>query len=169
MTKKISFLNIDSKAKINIFLIIIIILIYKTNSQQNFKAVYIGNNYYYLIFTDSINYYKIGNNKIIYTLKSNQKIQSEGDLNCIDFGEFITDLTKDNILIIKNYAYYVFNGEISDNEKLSELGNYPSELVALNCDNLACYFIVGIINQKKIYLYLYKNLLQFHLPVPTMH
>ena len=157
MTKIISFSNIDSKAKINIFLIIIMILIYKINSQQYFKALYIGKNYYYLIFKDSINYYKIGSNKLIHSLASNQKIQSEGDLNCIDFGEFVTDLTKDNILIIKNYAYYVLDGEYSNNEKLSELGNYPSELVALNCDNLACYFIVGIINQKKIYLYLYKK------------
>ena len=158
MSNKSPPLKRESKAKRNTFLILMIILIYKTNSQQYFKAIYIGNNYYYLIFTGGFNYYKIGSNKSLYSFSSDQKIQSQGELNMINFGKFVTDLTKDNILIVKNYAYYVLDGDYTENEKLNNIGDYPSELVALKCDTITCFFIVGIINnQKQIYLYLNKK------------
>ena len=91
-----------------IFIIIFCVLkSIKNNSIQNFKAIYISNNYYWVIKSDSIVYYNEANNisNSIYTFDDSQKITTIDEFEMISFGEFKNNLDIANLLIVKNYVY----------------------------------------------------------------
>ena len=146
----------------NLFFFIIIFIIYKINSEEivapYLKAIYIGNGFYYLIFPDQINYYKPDvKNVEVHSLNSGNKIQSKEELKMINYGQFNDDNYK-NIIIFKDYLYYVLDNDYSSNEQLNNMNAYPSEIITLSCSSNTCYYILGIINNAKVLnLYLYKR------------
>ena len=147
--------------KINLFFLIIIFNFYKINSADvvpYLKVIYIGNNFYYLIYPEQINYYKPDvTNILVHSLNGGQKIQSEEELKMVNFGDF-KDNNNKNILIIKKYLHYVFEDDYSSNEQNTNINGYSSEIITLMCNTLNCFYILGIINNaKELYLYLYKK------------
>ena len=146
----------------NLFFFIIIFIIYKINSEEiiapYLKAIYIGNGFYYLIFPDQINYYKPDvKNVVVHSLSNGNKIQSKEELKMINYGQFNDDNYK-NIIIFKDYLYYVLDNDYSSNEQLNNINAYPSEIITLSCNSNTCYFILGIRNNvKELNLYLFKR------------
>ena len=71
-----------------ILIIFFILKFIKNDSIQNFKVIYISNNYYWVIKSDSIIYYNEANNILnsIYTLNGDQKITTVEESEMISFG-----------------------------------------------------------------------------------
>ena len=95
-----------------ILIIFFILKFIKNDSIQNFKVIYISNNYYWVIKSDSIIYYNEANNisNSIYTLNGDQKITTVEESEMISFGEFKDNPDIGNLLIVKNYVYAILNG-----------------------------------------------------------
>ena len=134
-----------------IFIIIFCVLkSIKNNSIQNFKAIYISTNYYWIIKSDSIVYYNEANNisNSIYTFDDSQKITTIDEFEMISFGEFKNNSDIANLLIVKNYVYAILNGNYFCNQKLTEIIGY-SEIYPYECISISCYYIIGFINTNK--------------------
>ena len=150
-----------SNERRNLFFLIIIFFTCKIKSEDvipYLKALYIGNNYYYLIFPDQINYYKPDvTNVLLHSLNNGNKFQSKEELKMTNYGQF-NDNNSKNIIIFKDYLYYALENEYSSNEQINNINGYISEIITLNCNSNTCYYILGIINnEKKLNLFLYKR------------
>ena len=146
---------------------IIIIFLFctlKIQSIKNVKLIYLGEDNYYIISSNKINFYKNkdNNNKmpILYSFNSNQKIRNEEEFNSIFFGKFNCIISVRNILIIKNYVYYLLNDEYFCNEQLNQIKGNMIELIPFDCIGIYCYyFVVFINNNKEINIYLFKKII----------
>ena len=162
MIKNFGFFSTSiSLKKIHIFFILSLIFFIckiKSDVVPYLKSIYIGNNHYYLVFPNQINYFEPDvTNVLVTSFKNNQKLQSTNELKFINFGDFKVD-NNNNILVFKNYLYSILNEDYASNDQCSNIDGYPPEIITLSCSGNTCYFILGIINSSKIlYLYLYKR------------
>ena len=93
----------------NLYFLLLIFFICKINSADEvpyLKAIYLGNNHYYLVYPTQLNYFEPDVTNVLVTkfTTSNQKIQSVDEIKFINFGDF-KDNNNNNILIVKNYLY----------------------------------------------------------------
>ena len=146
---------------LNLEIIIIFLLfrLIKNSSIQNFKAIYLSNNFYYIIKSDSISYFNSTNDdsNSIYIFNDSQKITTIEESEMISFGVFKNDSESINLLVVKNYVYAIIKENLYCNKKLTEITGY-SEVYPYQCTAYICFYVIGIINSSKnLYLYLYKN------------
>ena len=128
------------------------------NSIYNFKAIYLSNDYYYIITADSIGYYNITSNisNSMYKFNESERITTIEESEMISFGVFKNNSVA-NLFIVKSYVYAVLNELYYCNKQLTEIIGY-SEIYPYECTLYTCFYVIGIINSsKKLYLYLYKN------------
>ena len=155
-------LQIKGNLIFNLILLLLLCII-KIKSIQNLKLIYLGEDNYYIISSEKIYFYKnIGNNNkmpILFTFPSDQKIQLEEEFDTIFFGEFDCQIKIRNILIIKNYVYYVLKDEYYCYEQLKKIEGIISEFIPFRCVLLYCYYIVGFISSnQKLNIYIFKKL-----------
>ena len=129
-------------------------------SIYNFKTLYLSNDYYYIVTYNEIIYYNnaTGERRNIYTLEGDGMITSEEESEMISYGIFYNASDIANLIIIKKYIYAIIRGGYACHESLNEIDGYPSELYPYKCQDLKCYYFVGIINSNnQLCLYLYKT------------
>ena len=147
--------------EIFMILYIFILQLVRIKSFQNFKAIYISNNNYWIIKQNSINYYSNNQLNVIKIFDDNQRITTIEELDIASFGTFKeeSDSGIANLVIIKNYVYAIFNGQFLCDYLLNEITNVLStDIIPYKCSYNSCFYIVGIIqNNKNLCLYLYKN------------
>ena len=160
----IPFSLIFNSSKINIKLIIIIFIssFASIKSLENFKAIYLSGNYYYMITSQKITYYLLddngGTNSLIVGLVNDEIISTSQEVEMITFGKFRDNDGVANLLIVKHYVYAILNNNYFCHVKLNEIVGFPPEVTAIKCMNNFCYYVVGIINyNKELKLFLYKN------------
>ena len=109
-----------SLKKITIFFILLIIFFIckiKSDVVPYLKSIYIGNNHYYLVFPNQINYFEPDvRNVQVTAFKNNQKLQSTDELKYINFGDFKVS-NNYNILVFKNYLYSILNDDYASNDQ----------------------------------------------------
>ena len=156
--------NIFKFSKINMKLIIFIFFCNFINikSIENFKALYLSGNYYYMITSEQITYYEYNNNGGIISLSvdliGDQIIATTQESEMISLGKFRYETSTANLLIVKHYVYAILNSQFFCYAKLNEIVGFPSQVIAIKCQEGYCYYVVGIINSnKELKLFLYKN------------
>ena len=136
------------------------------NSIQNFKAIYISNDEYYIITAKTIDhfrYYKENNNFInnsVYSFNTEQEIKTIEESEMISFGQFRDSGNVANLIVVKHFVYALLNNFCVCNAPLTEIEGFKSEIYCIMCESQfnICFYIVGIINSSKQFcLYLYKN------------
>ena len=145
-------------------LIIIILTILKSHSLSNFKAIYLSDNYYFIITATNIYYYSTATNQNIYTVtfNDNQKINNQKESEMVTFGVFRGQNDIANLLIVKHYVYAMMNGNSVCTGELNPIIGYPSEVYPFTCiqynSNKNCYYVVGFENSSKVLtLILFEN------------
>ena len=155
--------NLTIKCPLISKLILIILFVAKIQSFDDLKRIYIGNDNYYIISEKEINFYqnKDNSNKMIlmYTFQSSEKITSVDELENVAYGKFKCDLQVRNLIMVKNYIYYVLNEKYYCNEKLDNLNGKGLQLIPFECGLVYnYYYIVFIDNDKKLNLHYYKKM-----------
>ena len=156
---------IKKVARIEIIFLIFIIGILKVESIPNFKSIYLGNNFYYIITSESVTYYQniegtSNRGTIIYNFTDEQKITNEEGTQFISFSIYKDSPLIPHILVVKNYLYAIQETTYFCNLKLiDEIKGYPPKVYAYKClDDNYCYNIFAFLNSgKEIKLFLYKN------------
>ena len=144
--------------------IIFILLILKSQSIPNFKAIYLSGNNYIIINETNIFYYSTEEGKIHdYAFTDEQKINTENEAEMITFGKFLYEDDVANCLIVKQYLYAIYQNVVFCHVELEQIRGYPSEIYPFKCFYTgisSCYYVVGFENSSKILtLILYENAL----------
>ena len=154
-------INYEKKLfKYIIIFIIFNLLILKIQTIQNFRAIYISGNYYFIVNETNIFYYSTEEGKINdYVFNDDQKINTKNEAEMISFGIFRYNSDVANCLIVKHYFYAIYENNVLCNDELSQIRGYTSEIYPFKCfDNGCCYYVVGFVNSSKILsLILYEN------------
>ena len=154
-----SLFNLRNIILIKRILFLFFINIITIHSLNNFKAIYLSSDYYYVITTNTLSYYNNGNsnNAVKYTFTGEQIITSAAESEMISFDRFTDRSDVANLVIVKHYVYAILNNNYFCNNPLNEIRGYPSEVYAISCPSY-CYFVVGIVNSSnQLHLYLYRN------------
>ena len=128
----------------------------------NFTSIYLSNNLYFIITPEKITYYLNNDTNIIitksliYNFTEEQKITTSPEEEMISLSSVYTENIV-YLLAIKNFVYAINNGttyfctvNLDDEIK----GLYP-EVYGIKCLENICYFVIGIVNNKQIKLFLY--------------
>ena len=155
--------NLRKKCSLISRLILIILFVAKIQSIDDLKRIYIGNDNYYIIDEKEINFYQnkgTTNNMILmYTFSNAQKIKDVTELENIGYGKFNCNPEVRNLILVKNYIYYVLDDDYYCNEELSKINGKALQLIAFECVGLfSYYYIVFIDNNKNLNLHYYKKL-----------
>ena len=158
-------LIIKKVVKIEIIFLIFIIGILKSECIPNFKSIYLGNNFYYIITSESISYYQYiegtsNTPAIIYNFTDEQKITNEEGTKFISFSIYKDSPQIAHLLVVKNYIYAIQEAAYFCNLKLiDEIKGYPPKVYAYKCfDDNYCLNIFAFLNSgNEIKLFLYKN------------
>ena len=154
-------INYEKKLfKYIIIFIIFNLLILKIQTIQNFRALYISGNYYFIVNETDIFYYSTEEGKINdYVFNDDQKINTKNEAEMISFGIFRYNSDVANCLIVKHYFYALYENNVLCYDELSQIRGYTSEIYPFKCfDNGCCYYVVGFVNSSKILsLILYEN------------
>ena len=153
-----------------IILLFFIILNLKAESIPYFKSIYLSNNHYFIIKPEQITYYNStndDNNTIITTsfiinlTTEEQKIKTSTEQEMISLST-VNTVNIVYLLSIKNFLYAINYGtDYFCNVKLDdEIKGLKPEIYGINCDNYDiyfyyCYFVVGIVKDQQIKLFLY--------------
>ena len=155
--------NLRKKCSLISRLTLIILFIAKIQSIDDLKRIYIGNDNYYIIDEKEINFYQnkgTTNNMILmYTFSNAQKITNVDELENIGYGKFNCNPEVRNLIMVKNYLYYVLDDDYYCNEELTKINGKALQLIAFECKGLfSYYYIVFIDNDKKLNLHYYIKL-----------
>ena len=141
------------------YALIFILNILSIQSLKILKTIYIGNNKYYMITTDTIYYYTDGataNQKSVTTFKNDQIITTYEESEMI--GYIFDSENLANVIFVKHYFYGILDDIYFCNTPINEIKGYYSEVFGIKCSLGTCYFIKGIINSdKKLQLFLIKS------------
>ena len=155
------FISPKRKLKNILIILIHIISILKIHSLYNFKAIYLSNNYYYIITPNNISYYydqNDGENRFSIEFELyEQFIYYESEAEMISLGTF-KNSSLPNSLIVKHYLYSINKDNTFCYSKLLDIIEYQSEIYPIKCREGFCYYILGIINlHNELKLFLYKK------------
>ena len=151
------FKNHEKKAlKILMAFIIFILIIFKTQSIQNFKAFYLPETKYYIVTETNIFYYsaETGGNIYTYPFGNAQKINNVQESEMISFGIFKENLNIAYCLIVKNYFYALLDGNVRCCTMINLINGYVSQIYPYKCiiyDNqYNCFYILVFENSSKV-------------------
>ena len=151
------FKNYEKKTfKILMAFIIFILIIFKTQSIQNFKAFYLPETKYYIVTETNIFYYsaETGGNIYTYPFGNAQKINNVQESEMISFGIFKENLNIAYCLIVKNYFYALLDGNVRCSTMINLINGYVSQIYPYKCiiyDNrYNCFYILVFENSSKV-------------------
>ena len=76
--------------------------------------------------------------------------------------KYTYDFLVDNLLIVKNYIYAVEGTTTYCNSIINQIQGYQALVFPLECIDINCYCIIGIINSdKQLNLYLFRNVVGY--------
>ena len=145
------FNSLKRKLKNILIVLVLIIAILRIQSLSNFKAIYLMDNYYYIIKPDKVSYYYDNNATNIFTINFenyDQRINTESEAEMINLGTF-KDNTKGILLVVKHYLYAIKYDGTSCYSSVPEINGYQSEVYPIKCRDNTCFFIMGILNSNK--------------------
>ena len=160
---------IFSKNRLKLFLFFIITFLKYNKTEEvlsNFQSVYLSDNKYYVISNENIFFYDGSTNTLSksFAFSDGQKITTDEEAEMISLGGFkyTYDFLVANLLIVKNYIYAVEGTTTYCNSIINQIQGYQALVFPLECIDINCYCIIGIINSdKQLNLYLFRNVVGY--------
>ena len=158
-TSYIFYYNIFNIKIIFLFLNFTLIRIKTEVELPNFKIVYLSEDKYYIITQEKIFFYISEPESLdnAYIFNENQRISTEDEFERISFGKFKNTTNAANLLLVKNYLYAIIDSYYYCNTEINEIKNNSSMIFPFKWTLYTSYYIIGLINSKQLYLYLYDN------------
>lgn len=147
------------------FMILLVFALKFINIQsfQNLKVMNESNNSYYIIKSDSINYYSNKNLTLVKLFEGDQVINTIGGSEIISFAKYTFAQNISNLVVVKNYIYFLQSRNYICHAKLeidNEIGSQNETLELIpwyqRSSSLDYYYIVGLLKPNCFEMFLYE-------------
>ena len=145
---------------------ILLILIQKSQLQEiskvntSFQTITLLNKYCIIITYNDILFYNSETNNINskHTFVNDEIITSDEELEMFSYGRFHKYVHEDiNLLLVKHFIYTITDyGNLYCDAEISEIAGYKTSIIAIKCDDIYCYYIIGIVKNSKLLFLMYK-------------